>query len=104
MHASSVREAQLTDITQLLQIEDVCFSSDRINKRQFRYMLTRAKAVMRVIVPAGGNNIAGYGLCFVPGGRKTARLYSLAVLPEFRGNGYAGEVLSGLLKQLSEPG
>ncbi len=104
MPFSSVRKAQLMDIPQLLQIEEICFISDRINRRQFRYLLNRAKAVVQVIESGDGANIAGYGVCFIPGRRKTARLYSLAVLPEFRGNGFAGRLLTALLGQLRDRG
>jgi hypothetical protein len=37
-----IRTAQLSDIPQLLLLEDQSFESDRISPRQFRYHLTKA--------------------------------------------------------------
>ena len=48
------------------------------------------------IAPKGGV-VAGYGVCLLPARRRVARLYSLAVLPEYRGQGVAEELLRRLL-------
>lgn len=43
-----LRPATLDDIPTLLEIENACFKGDRLSRRQFRYMLTKAHAVTLV--------------------------------------------------------
>ena len=47
------RVATLNDIEALLAIEQQSFAADRISRRQFRHMLTRANAAVLVDERAG---------------------------------------------------
>src|SRR3546814_15433581 len=75
---------------------DVCssdlrsFDSDRLSRRNFRHLLTRGKAACLVEEEEG--RIRGYVMLLFHGGTSLARLYSLAVDPEHRGQGI-GEAL-----------
>lgn len=84
--APAIRPATTADIPALLDIEAACFESDRLNRRSFHHMLTRAKASLFVAERASGV-VAGYGLVLFHTGTALARLYSLAVHPDAAGGG-----------------
>lgn len=62
------------------------------------YLLTKAKAITWVAVAA--DQVAGYGQCLIPEQPRPARLYSLAVLPEYRRQGIAHQLMGTLLSEL----
>ena len=49
----TVRSAGPEDLDSLLRIEEVCFSCDRISRRQFRYLLSRGNATVLIADQAG---------------------------------------------------
>ncbi|HET9680108.1 MAG TPA: N-acetyltransferase [Gammaproteobacteria bacterium] len=79
----SIRPARLTDLNALLALEVACFDSDRLSRRSFRHALTGAHAAC--LVAELDDGIGGYALVFFHRGTSLARLYSLAVMPDFRG-------------------
>ena len=89
--ARAIRPATTADIAALLEIETACFDSDRMNRRSFNRMLTRAKASLYVAEGSDGQ-VLGYGLLLFHAGTALARLYSLAVHPKAAGKG-VGTVL-----------
>jgi ribosomal protein S18 acetylase RimI-like enzyme len=82
----ALRPATTADIAALLDIEAACFDSDRLTRRSFNHMLTRAKASLYVAERTPGD-ILGYGLVLFHAGTALARLYSVAVRPEAAGSG-----------------
>ncbi|MBE2293935.1 MAG: GNAT family N-acetyltransferase/peptidase C39 family protein [Phycisphaerales bacterium] len=76
-----LRAATLDDLSALLTIENRCFSSDRLSRRSFRHLLTRGNAVTLVVAEA--DQIHGYVLLLFSHGTSMARLYSIAVHPDF---------------------
>jgi len=87
-----IRPAAVADIDALAALEQRCFQSDRLSKRRFRYMLTKANAAL--LVDATGGALRGYVLVLFHAGTSLARMYSIAVAPEHRGAGL-GEALLG---------
>lgn len=85
-----IRPADLRDLEALLVIENHCFELDRLSRRSFRYMLTRAKAMTLVYEEKVG--IRGYVILLFNRGTSMARLYSIAVVKELQGQGI-GRVL-----------
>ncbi|MEW5972221.1 MAG: GNAT family N-acetyltransferase/peptidase C39 family protein [Pseudomonadota bacterium] len=75
-----LRPATLDDIPTLLEIENACFKGDRLSRRQFRYMLTKAHAV--TLVDEREGQIRGYVLALFSRVVSMARIYSIAVRPE----------------------
>lgn len=82
-----IRTALLDDLPALVALEEQAFASDRLSRRQFRYMLTRANA--RLLVAEQNAAQVGYVLLLFSRGTSMARLYSIAVRPEARGQGLA---------------
>ncbi|MBT5330486.1 MAG: GNAT family N-acetyltransferase [Porticoccaceae bacterium] len=98
-----LRQAGLADLDQLLLVEEQCFETDRISRRQMRYLLTQAKSMTWVATDID-SKIASYGMILRPQPPKPARLYSLATLPDFRGQGIAAALLWKLVEALQERG
>lgn len=89
--------AKKSDLAALLEIESQCFQSDRISKRSFKHWMTQEDAVF--LVAHSGESVAGYGLVIGHRGTSLARLYSLAVSPNFQGHGIAAKLLTELEQQ-----
>ncbi|MDF1678635.1 MAG: N-acetyltransferase [Legionellaceae bacterium] len=98
------REAVFADIPALVNIELACFSSDLISRRQMHYLIKKAKRIFLVVCHAENHDILGYALCLTPRVRKTARLYSIAVLPQFRGFHIGTTLLEALCQTLKAEG
>lgn len=90
--APGLRPATLADIPALLRIEERCFSTDRLTRRNFQYLLRRGNATC--LVETAGDDISGYALLLYNAGTSLARLYSFAVDPKYRRLGIAGRLLA----------
>lgn len=88
------REAKKSDIAALVAIENRCFSEDRMTQRNFQWMLEKAHA--DIILAEVSSVITAYGLLLYRRGTSLARLYSLAVLPEYRGGALASSLMNEL--------
>ncbi len=92
--AVAIRPGTLADIPALVQLEETCFETDRLSRRSFHHMLTKAKASLFVAETADAPGvILGYGIVLFHLGTALARLYSLAVHPEARGRGAGVQLL-----------
>lgn len=85
--ASAIRPATLDDVESLVQLEQACFDSDRLTRRNFRYLLTQGNALLLVDDGQGSGRLRGYALVLFRTGTSLARLYSIAVAPDARGRG-----------------
>ena len=90
--APAIREAALDDLPALIAIENAVFRSDRLSRRSFRDFIASPRAILRVAELRGA--IAGYHLVLFRQGTAAARLYSLAVAPEFQGHGLGAQLLA----------
>ncbi|MBP2227476.1 ribosomal-protein-alanine acetyltransferase [Azospirillum agricola] len=84
----------MRDIPALLAIEDLCFPTDRMSRRNFRYAITHAKGAFLVAERAG--RVAGYGVVGFHAGTRIGRLTSFAVDPGCRRLGIARRLLAAL--------
>jgi ribosomal protein S18 acetylase RimI-like enzyme len=80
-----IRAASLADLDALVEIETSAFQSDRLSRRQFRHMLTRAHAV--TLVAEADGHVLGYILLLFSRGTSVARVYSIAVQAAAGGRG-----------------
>lgn len=96
--ASSVRAAAVhyrpageSDLDVLVALENACFDTDRLTRRNFAWMIRKAHAWFEV-AECGGVLIA-YVLVLFHRGTSLARLYSIAVSNGHRGMGLARSLL-----------
>jgi len=87
----TTRAARLDDLDDLMAIEQACFTSDRISRRAMRAWLRREHGLM--FLACDGERVAGYVLVIHHDGRRTARMYSLAIDPAYRGRGLARRLI-----------
>lgn len=86
-----VRRAEISDLDDLVALEDRTFDSDRMSRAQYRRHLDSASA--RVLVASANHRqFLGTAVVFFRKRSGVARLYSLATRPEARGKG-VGTVL-----------
>ena len=86
------RHANIEDIDALLKIEDCCFTSDKISRRSFRRFIINQQSVF--LLCCNQQHIVGYLLIIFHRGTRIARLYSMAVLAEYRGLGISQHLLN----------
>lgn len=78
-----VRQAVLADLDAIMNIETVCFEADSFSRKQFNYLITRAKGVFYVVVE---NEIVIAYISLISNARtRNLRIYSVAVHPGSRG-------------------
>jgi ribosomal protein S18 acetylase RimI-like enzyme len=82
---TSFRAATLADLDAIVALENSVFSSDRLSRRSFRHWLTQGRGDLWLA--CDDQTILGYVLVIYHRGTRLARLYSLAVAPEARGQG-----------------
>lgn len=87
-----IRKATPEDLKALARLEQKCFQTDRISVRQFRYLLTKAHAV--TLVDESDGWLRGYVLVLFRAGTSLARLYSIAVDADARGQGVGAALLA----------
>jgi len=85
------REAEKQDIDGLVTLEERCFRTDRISRRSFRRWLQSDHRTFTVATDNGV--VVGYCLIIFFRGTTLARLYSIAVSPDYRGRGIAEKLI-----------
>jgi ribosomal protein S18 acetylase RimI-like enzyme len=83
----AVRPAQSADLEGLVALENASFATDKLSRRSFRHWLSSEHRALLLAEWAG--LVAGYILIIYHPGTRLARIYSLAVAPQLRGNGIA---------------
>lgn len=81
-----IRAAVIDDIDALVELENRSFDIDRLSRRSLRRLIGAKSATCLVAIGANAV-IAGYSLNLFRAGTALARLYSIAVAPEYRGAG-----------------
>lgn len=92
------RRATLADLEPLLALESR-FPSDRISRRAFRHLLTRARAEVWVAV-ANGRAVADAVVLFRQNSKR-ARLYSIVTDPAVRGRGVGAQLLRAIERRVA---
>lgn len=83
--------ARASDLDSLVALEHRCFANDRLSRRSFRRWLESDHCVF--MVARDGECLAGYILVLFNRGTRLARMYSLAVNPDYRGRGLARRLI-----------
>lgn len=86
------RAAEPSDVDALWQLEQTCFSSDRLSRRRFKHWIAAETGILLVALDAS-DTLCGYALVWCHRGTRLSRLYSLAVAPSTRGSGLGKALL-----------
>ena len=86
--------ATATDLSRLTALENAVFATDRISRRQFRYLLGKALIVKALDDASGSEALVGCLVLLFRRDSRHARIYSLAVSPEARRHGLARQLLA----------
>ena len=100
--AITIRPAAAGDLEGLLRLETACFDTDRLSRRSFRRWLQAPHGIL--LVAQRGVSLLGYGLVWCHRGTRLARLYSLAVDPDARGQRVASSLLHALEQEAARRG
>jgi ribosomal-protein-alanine acetyltransferase len=82
-----IRPAHLGDLEDLVTLENVSFDTDRLSRRSFKHWISTDHRALLVAEMKG--KVIGYILIIYHPGTRLARIYSLAVYPDYRGTGIA---------------
>ncbi|CAN5133637.1 peptidase C39 family protein [soil metagenome] len=88
----SIAPAKARDIDPLAALEKSVFPGDRLSARSFREVIGKKSA--RLLVARSRDEIFGYALILFRKATSVARLYSVAVAPEARGQGVARALIA----------
>ncbi len=94
MNTLTLRAASLQDIKQLLALENNSFETDRLSRRNFTYLLSKAHA--HTIVAEQEGVLVGYVMNLFSRGTSAARLYSIAVDKSCMRQGVALQLLQAM--------
>ncbi|MBJ6138121.1 ribosomal protein S18-alanine N-acetyltransferase [Marinobacter litoralis] len=95
-----LRQAVAGDLKNLVELENRCFTEDRISRRSFRRFLEVPRD--RLIVAELGSDLAGYCLVLMNAATRLARIYSIAVSPNARGKGVGEKLIKAAEKEASD--
>lgn len=90
--AFDLRSGNCRDLDDLLALEGRVFAGDRLSRRSVRHFLSSPRAVLLVAEQAG--RLVGYALVLFTVRSAAARLYSIAVIPEWAGRGAGWRLLA----------
>jgi ribosomal-protein-alanine acetyltransferase len=99
-----VRAARTEDVEHAVSLEQTCFNTYCLSKRQLQYLRASKTAVFLVAEDAG--QVVGQGIALVKHHKNGAsgRIYSLAVKPECRGKKIGQKLLARMLEDLATRG
>jgi ribosomal protein S18 acetylase RimI-like enzyme len=90
--AVRVRRAELSDLDDLVALEESSFATDRLSREQYRRHLDSETAQV-LVASANHRRFLGTAVVFFRKGAKVARLYSIATHAEARGKGVGSALL-----------
>ncbi|WP_088328769.1 ribosomal protein S18-alanine N-acetyltransferase [Lacimicrobium sp. SS2-24] len=100
MNRFHLRCAVAADIPALVALEKHSFSTDKISRRSFSYFIRKGHCSL--ILAMQGEVLAGYALVLYRKGTQLARLYSIAVADDCRGQGVANTLLKDVQRRAAE--
>lgn len=90
--AVRVRRAELSDLDDLVALEESSFATDRLSRAQYRRHLDSETATV-LVASANHRRFLGTAVVFFRKGTHVARLYSIATHVEARGKGVGSALL-----------
>ncbi|PLX40015.1 MAG: N-acetyltransferase [Deltaproteobacteria bacterium] len=95
MNEPQIRQATARDVNELVELEKLSFVSDKITKRQFKYLINQGKA--RILLAELDGKTIGYAILLTPTTSKRSRLYSIAVKSSYRGRGIGRAIIGKVI-------
>ena len=95
--ATDLRRAVPADLDAIDSIERASFDDDRFARRNLKRMLDRGRTEMWLAEQNGA--AVGYLALSFRDGTRTARLYSLAIIPQARGQGVARALITRAIER-----
>jgi ribosomal protein S18 acetylase RimI-like enzyme len=99
---TTIRHAELSDLPELLRLEEMSFQNDRLSRRSFKRWLSHRHCVF--LVCEQDDTLGGYVLVLLRRGTRLARMYSLAVDTACRGRGLARGLIAQAELEAREAG
>ncbi|WP_445145343.1 GNAT family N-acetyltransferase [Dyella sp. Tek66A03] len=90
--AVRVRRAELSDLDDLVALEETSFATDRLSRAQYRRHLDSETAQV-LVASANHRRFLGTAVVFFRKGTQVARLYSIATSTTARGKGVGSALL-----------
>lgn len=90
--AVRVRRAELSDLDDLVALEEQSFAGDRLSRAQYRRHLDSESALV-LVASANHRHFLGTAVVFFRKGSGVARLYSIATRAEARGKGVGSALI-----------
>lgn len=90
--AVRVRRAELSDLDDLVALEEQSFAGDRLSRAQYRRHLDSESAQV-LVASANHRRFLGTAVVFFRKGSSVARLYSIATQAEARGKGVGSALI-----------
>jgi [ribosomal protein S18]-alanine N-acetyltransferase len=90
--AVRVRRAELSDLDDLVALEETSFATDRLSRAQYRRHLDSETAQV-LVASANHRRFLGTAVVFFRKGTQVARLYSIATSATARGKGVGSALL-----------
>jgi ribosomal-protein-alanine N-acetyltransferase len=84
--AVRVRRAEVSDLDDLVALEESSFAQDRLSRAQYRKHLDSESALV-LVASANHRRFLGTAVVFFRKGSTVARLYSIATTPQAQGKG-----------------
>lgn len=94
--STQIRLASKSDLPALVEIENICFSSDVLSRRSLQRFIRPGPH--EILIAERQQTIVGYILVLYRTGTSLARLYSIAVSPQHQGKGIARQLLEAAEK------
>lgn len=98
----SILPAKISHLDLLQALEKQCFSSDQLSRRSMRRFLSSEQTVF--LVAMSGEQCIGYSLIIFHRGTRLARLYSIAVDENWRGQGVAKQLMEDGEREATDRG
>lgn len=93
-----IRKAVLSDLKEIVELENASFEMDSFSKRQFNYLLFHSI----FYIAEKNRQILGYYILLTRKQSKKARLYSIAVHPSARGKNVGQALMHHLINVAKE--
>jgi ribosomal-protein-alanine N-acetyltransferase len=90
--AVRVRRAEISDLADLVALEESSFTHDRLSRAQYRRHLDSESALV-LIASANHRRFLGTAVVFFRRQARVARLYSIATKPEAQGKGVGSALI-----------